>query len=158
MRIYPEAFTSSFDEECTRLPGWSVRRLTADPARPHDAVFGCFAHQALVGVVGLEGRYRVKERHNATVIGMVVHPQWQGEGIARQLMTVLMEFARQQPELVQIDLTVTQGNAPAQHLYELCGFVVYGVRPKAIRVDGQYFSKVLMALDVQRSEADLPCR
>jgi ribosomal protein S18 acetylase RimI-like enzyme len=89
---------------------------------------------------------------------MVVHPQWQGAGIARQLMDALMEFARQQPGLVQIDLTVTQGNAPAQHLYEQCGFVVYGVRPNAIWVDGQYLSKVLMALDVQRSEPEVPCR
>jgi hypothetical protein len=96
---HPTAFTSSAAEEAARPLSWSEQRLKPDVQRPHDIFLGAWQGKLLLGMVGLQGRYRVKERHNATL---------------------------------------------AQALYECCGFRVWGVMPRAVRVDGSLFAKVHM--------------
>jgi ribosomal protein S18 acetylase RimI-like enzyme len=146
LREHPEAFTSSFDEEAVRPLSWSEQRLSVDPQRPHDFFLGAFQDAVLVGMVGLHGRYRAKERHNASVVGMFVAPEAGGLGLGWALMRDLLERARALAALEQLDLTVTQGNERAQALYERCGFLVYGVLPHAIKVDGEDCAKVHMVL------------
>ena len=60
------------------------------------------------------------------------------------LVQALLAHARSLPELQQLDLTVTEGNPMAQALYERCGFSVWGVMPRAVKVDGCLFAKVHM--------------
>lgn len=146
LALHPEMFSSSAEEEAARAPQWAVQRLTPDPDKPHDFFLGAFAGDTLVGCVGLEGRYRRKERHNATIRGMMVLPAWRRQGIADQLLQALLARARTLPTLEQIDLTVTQGNDGAQRLYARSGFAVYGVQPAALRVGAAVYAKVLMAL------------
>ena len=141
---HPQAFTSSAEEEAQKPLSWSVQRLTPDPSKPHDAFWGAFEAGALVGMVGLHGRYRPKEKHNATVVGMYVAQTASHRGLGRALLQALLAWARQWPTLEQLDLTVTAGNLSAQHLYETCGFKVYGVLPHAVKVNGQDHAKVLM--------------
>jgi hypothetical protein len=85
LREHPEAFTSSLEEEeqFGRPRAWSETRLRDGPAaRPHDFFLGGFVQgDALVGTVGLQGRYRAKERHNASVVGMFVAPEAGGVGL-----------------------------------------------------------------------------
>nr|MBP9785941.1 GNAT family N-acetyltransferase [Giesbergeria sp.] len=107
---------------------------------------GAFIGDELVGMVGLQGRYRPKERHNAAVVGMYVAPDAAGRGVGGALMRELLAQARALPDLEQLDLTVTQGNDVAQSLYTRLGFGAFGVLPRAIRVDGRYFAKVHMNL------------
>jgi RimJ/RimL family protein N-acetyltransferase len=146
LREHPDAFTSSAEQEADKPLAWSQRRLTPDAARPHDFFLGAVEGVDLCGVVGLEGRYRPKERHNATLVGMVVAAERAGQGIGRALVEGLIERARALPSLEQIELTVTAGNARARRLYEHCGFVLIGVVPRAIRVDGCYHDKLQMQL------------
>ena len=146
LREHPEAFTSSFDQEAGKPLDWSQRRLSPDVARPHDFFLGAFRAGVLCGVVGLQGRYRPKEFHNATLVGMVVAPEHAGRGVGRALVEALVHHARQLPSLEQIDLTVTAGNERARVLYERCGFTQVGVLPRAIRVDGCYHDKLQMQL------------
>lgn len=141
---YPQAFTSSAEEEAARPLDWSVQRLTDAPQRPNDLFLGAFVAGRLQGLVGLQGRYRPKERHNATVVGLFVAPEAGGRGLGRALMVALLNGARARPELLQLDLTVTEGNAAAQGLYVSLGFTVYGVLPRAVRVDGRDYAKIHM--------------
>ena len=146
LREHPDAFTSSFEEEDLRPLSWSEARLEASPLRPHDFFLGAVLDGVLVGMVGLQGRYRAKERHNASVVGMFVAPEDSGLGLGRALMQDLLVRAHALPALEQLDLTVTQGNHRAQALYEQCGFSACGVLPHAIKVDGQDYAKVHMVL------------
>ena len=146
LREHPDAFTSSFEEEQGRPLAWAEARLRDDAFRPHDFFLGAFADGALAGIVGLQGRYRPKERHNAAVVGMYVAPDAAGRGVGGALMRELLAQARALPDLEQLDLTVTQGNDVAQALYTRLGFGAFGVLPRAIRVDGRYFAKVHMNL------------
>ncbi len=146
LREHPDAFTSSFEEEDLRPLGWSEARLRPDPLRPHDFFLGAVLDGVLVGMVGLQGRYRAKERHNASVVGLFVAPEAGGQGLGMNLVQDLLARARALPALEQLDLTVTQGNDRAQALYERCGFSVFGVLPHAIKVNGRDYAKVHMML------------
>lgn len=146
LREHPEAFTSSFEEEQGRPLAWAEARLRDDPFRPHDLFLGAFEGETLAGVVGLQGRYRPKERHNATVVGMYVVPEAAGRGLGRALMNELLARSRALPDLAQLDLTVTEGNDAAQALYARCGFTVFGRQPNAIRLDGREFTKLHLML------------
>ena len=146
LREHPDAFTSSFEEERAKPLAWSASRLTASADRPHDFFLGAFKNDALGGAVGLQGRYRPKECHNASLIGMYVAPELAGQGAGRALVCELLQQAREFAVLEQIDLTVTAGNDRAQQIYEGCGFTVFGVMPRAIQVHKQYYVKVHMVL------------
>ena len=142
---HPTAFTSSAAEEAARPLSWSQQRLAPDAQRPHDVFLGAWQSNVLQGMVGLQGRYRVKERHNATLVGLYVSPQASHHGLGLALVQALLAHARALPELQQLDLTVTEGNPKAQALYERCGFSVWGVMPRAVKVDGRVYAKVHMA-------------
>jgi ribosomal protein S18 acetylase RimI-like enzyme len=56
----------------------------------------------------------------------------------------LLAVAAARDGVTLIQLTVTEGNAAAQSLYERCGFEVFGVEPFAVALDGRYLSKCHM--------------
>ncbi|WP_157694115.1 GNAT family N-acetyltransferase [Hydrogenophaga crassostreae] len=144
LREHPEAFTSSYEEELDRPLAVALARLTPSSALPNDVFFGAWRGRELVGVLGLQGRYRMKERHTATVVGTFVAPEVRGMAVGDALMRALLDHARNCSELVQLDLTVTAGNHHAQCLYERFGFGKWGVYPNAVCVNGLFVDKVHM--------------
>lgn len=77
-------------------------------------------------------------------------PQAQrGKGIGAELVRRVLDHARAQPQLVLVQLTVTQGNHGAQGLYERQGFTPFGVEPCAVAVGERYVSKVHMWCDLR---------
>ncbi|MEJ0004199.1 MAG: GNAT family N-acetyltransferase [Pararobbsia sp.] len=153
LEAHPEAFTSDHDEAEARGPEMLRHRLSADPASGN-FVLGAFdRHGRLVGMVGLERLARKKESHTALLFGMYVPAEIAGQGIGRRLLQDVLDRARQVPGVERIQLTVTRTNAPAVHLYESVGFKAFGMETGAIRVDGQYYDKVYMALVLARSGA-----
>jgi RimJ/RimL family protein N-acetyltransferase len=140
---HPDAFTSSTAERAALPPAWWETRLSAEPA-PKELVLGAFNDGELVGVVGLSFEEREKVRHKATLFGTYVRPCFRGQGIGRQLVLAALEYARTRPGLKVVQLTVTEGNGPAETLYENCGFVRFGVEPLAVAVGSEYVSKIHM--------------
>lgn len=149
LQEHPEAFTSSAEQDANQPLSWAQRRLACDAIRPQDFFLGAFDNGVLVGIVGLQGHYRLKEHHNSTLVGMYVPRERAGAGLGRVLAQALIARAITIPLLTQIDLTVTAGNRHAQALYAHCGFTVVGLWPRAIRVDGIYHDKVRMQLQLR---------
>jgi len=149
---HPDAFTSTAAEGENRPLSWWKARLSTEPAAKR-LVLGAFDGGELVGVVGLSFEHREKVRHKATLFGMYVRPQWRGRGLGRQLIQSVLAHARERAEIKVIQLTVTEGNAPAITLYESCGFVPFGVEPLAIAVGSEYMAKVHMW---RRGDSDEP--
>jgi ribosomal protein S18 acetylase RimI-like enzyme len=136
-RDYPEAFTSSFEEESLKPLANSEQRLSESSSC---RVWGAFVENRLVGMVGLEREQRQKIRHKGLIIGMYVAPEFARRGIARTLLNTLLEHARQ-IDLELLVLTVTCGNEAAERLYHETGFKSWGIEPGAIKLHDQRFDK-----------------
>ncbi len=53
---------------------------------------------------------------------VVIHPTFQGKGLAQQLLSYIITYARSEYKLAALDLHVWEQNRPAIHLYETLGF------------------------------------
>ena len=147
LRIYPDAFTSSYEEDVEKPLSWVEARLAPGRLAPDDFVLGAFdAHGQLAGCIGLNVEARRKQRHKGFVFGMYVAPEFAARGIGRALLSACIERARGIPCLEQLNLTVTATNQRAVKLYETAGFSTFGVEPCAIKVGDAYFAKAHMVL------------
>lgn len=143
---FPEAFTSSFEEdEKQPIEKWEVR-LDGE----HTLFWGAFEGEQLCGMVGLERETRAKNRHKGTVVGMYVSQEYFGTGMGRALIDALLAHAREQG-LELLVLTVTEGNTVATNFYGAAGFRSFGIEPRAIKVDGRPYAKNHMYLDLTAS-------
>jgi len=152
LREHPEAFTSSYEEDSQKPLSWVEARLTPTPQSPHNFVLGAFSDDgALVGSVGLAVEERMKQRHKALVFGMFVAPEAGGRGIGRALLDACIARARSIPGLELLNLTVTATNERSCRLYATAGFRTMAIEERAIRVNGVYYPKAHMVLELRPS-------
>jgi RimJ/RimL family protein N-acetyltransferase len=140
---FPDAFTSSVEEETPTAGEWSVERL--QPREGH-VMFGAFVGGTLAGTTGLERLTRAKEQHKAVLYGMYVAPEYGGRHLGRRLVEAAVAAARSWPGLEQIALTVTRTNLRAHRLYIEAGFVTFGIEHRAIKFGDTYYDKEHMVL------------
>ncbi|QTD44189.1 GNAT family N-acetyltransferase [Ottowia testudinis] len=139
----PEAFTSDFDTASALPPATYATRL-GQPPDDH-FILGAFdASGAMLGAVVCERQARLKKRHEAELVGMIIAPEARSRGIGKALLKEFDTLVRQLPGLEQVVLSVTASNAAAVRLYEGAGFVRYGLQPRATQVDGVYHDKAWM--------------
>ncbi len=144
LREHPDAFTSSHEEVAMQPLAVAEKRLAA---MSEEKIWGAFVNGELAGMVGLSHETRLKNRHKATLVGMYVAPEFTGQGIARALVTTLLQDARASG-LALVILTVTDSNRQALALYQSAGFTAFGTEPDAIRVAGRSFGKTHMYLQL----------
>jgi RimJ/RimL family protein N-acetyltransferase len=144
---HEKAFTSDAAAEALRSAQSYAGRLGNDDS--HAFTLGAFRGDRLVGAVTCEHDARVKVQHLGHIIGMMVHTEEQGRGVGSALLGALIERASADAELHQLTLNVTAGNAAAERLYERSGFTRYGTHARAIRVDGKFFDKHHMLLNLK---------
>ncbi|MBL8520838.1 MAG: GNAT family N-acetyltransferase [Betaproteobacteria bacterium] len=148
---HPAEFTSTVEERAVQPIEWWVRRIGGESTDAR--AFGAFREGELVGTVALEFATRTKMRHKATLIGMYVVEAGRRCGTGRQLVRTVLDAARARAGVRQVLLTVTEGNHPAQRLYESCGFEAFGTEPRALYADGRFRGKVHMWCDLERRSA-----
>jgi len=158
LQLYPDAFTSSYEEDVGKPLSWVEARLVPPQGGPGFVLGACSGDGQIVGSVGLEVEARRKQRHKALLFGMYMAPEHSGRGGGRALVEACLERARRIPGLEQIYLTVTASNERAKRLYENAGFHVFGLEEHALKIDGRYFAKAHMVLRFAepsgRQEAD----
>jgi ribosomal protein S18 acetylase RimI-like enzyme len=132
LRLHPEAFGASFEEEAARDDAAFAARLAPPPP---GAVFGAFdgAGAALLGTAGLHVDRALKSRHKGLVWGVHVRPEARGRGLGAALLAAVVAHARA-AGLERLHLAVGTGNAPARALYDAAGFVSWGVEREALRL------------------------
>ncbi len=140
---HPDAFTSSVAERGALPLSWWQKRLDPAPLA-EQVVLGAFDGERLVGAAGLQFEPREKARHKANLFGMYVAPGSRQGGFGRRLVLAVLEEAASREGVKVVQLTVTEGNAPARTLYEDCGFQAFGVEPFAVALGGVFLSKVHM--------------
>jgi ribosomal protein S18 acetylase RimI-like enzyme len=150
---HPDAFTSDAASALLQPPETYASRLGFD--RPEGGEFTLAAWQGsrMVGCIGCQRDARIKVRHIGHIVGMMVRQEVQGRGIGRALLVQCIALARLAEGLTMLTLTVTASNEAAVRLYERTGFVKYGSLPRAICVEGRYYAKDQMLLQLDAADA-----
>jgi len=133
----PRAFGESAEEH--RATSMEVFRNRLASASDDDYVLGAFSRSKLVGTVGFGRSTRRKQRHKARIWGVFVDEAYRGQGIARRLLSEVLERAKALPELEQIILTVGDEQKSAKSLYASLGFTVFGHEPRALKIDEKLY-------------------
>jgi ribosomal protein S18 acetylase RimI-like enzyme len=138
LRTTPDAFGSTYDAEAARSDEQHAGRLATS------VVFGAYAGDEIVGVVGCKRYDNARELHKAFLWGFYVEPAHRRCGVASGLLTASLRAAPDGVE--QILLTVVADNRPAIALYEQFGFRPYGIEPRSLASSGTYVDEMLMVL------------
>jgi RimJ/RimL family protein N-acetyltransferase len=146
----PRAFGSSAEEHRATSLEVFTKRLAA--ASDDNYVVGAFVNGALVGTVGFGRETRRKERHKARIWGVFVDHQYRGQGIARRLLSEVLQRATALPGLERIILTVGDHQAAAKRLYSSLGFTIFGHERGALKISNEYVDEDYMVYVVPKRE------
>lgn len=143
LQNHPEAFGSDHETESQRGVSETEERLRDDMG----ATFVAEANSHLAGMAGI-GRYRHKKtRHNATIWGVYIRPEWRGRGILDRLMEACSGWAAKR-NVEMLKLAVVSTNVAAINGYLRAGFRIYGVEPRVLLLNGVYYDEFLMVKDL----------
>jgi GNAT superfamily N-acetyltransferase len=135
----PFAFGSRLEEEQDRPEAFWRSRLESHAAATFLATRG---HQT----VGLVRTFVESEDvTSAKLVSMWVAPHARGQGVGQQQVAVVVQWARDH-DATSVQLWVTETNAAARRLYELCGFILSGGQQKL--PSDPTLSEVAMRLDL----------
>jgi len=140
----PFAFGRSAEEHY-HIPVETIAQRFRD-SHPGYFTLGAFENGSLVGMATFMRDEGLKERHKGRVFGVYVSKEQRRIGLARTLITALLERAKRDPSLEQVLLGVATGQTAARQLYRSLGFETYGTEPKALKVGSQYIDEDHMIL------------
>jgi ribosomal protein S18 acetylase RimI-like enzyme len=138
----PEYYSSSYEEESKRDLSMIESRLSQESFQ----TFGAFKGDMLVGIVTLARESREKTKHIADIFGMYVDSNYRHQGFGKALMTYVIKQAKDDLNIKQLRLSVTDTNQPAIKLYESFGFISYGLEKNAMYYNQTYYHSLMMAL------------
>lgn len=136
LQLDPDAFGSIYEVEAARPLTWF------EDATRNLAIFGAYADERIVGMIGFGRHTGAKIQHKGFLWGMFVHRSMRRHGAGAALLKGAIEHAS--PAVEQITLSVVTTNRPAIALYEKFGFTAYGNEAHALKVDGRYVDELLM--------------
>ncbi|MDG3043022.1 GNAT family N-acetyltransferase [Roseicyclus marinus] len=136
LRAAPRAFGST-QAEWAAKPEREIRDWLA---KIH--TLGLFDGARLVGTATFHRDATARAAHRAEVIAVYLRSDVRGRGHGARLIDALADAAAAQG-ILQLELDVADGNAPAIALYQRTGFVTVGRMPRAMR-DGVGFSDTLV--------------
>ncbi|WP_047150514.1 GNAT family N-acetyltransferase [Aneurinibacillus tyrosinisolvens] len=141
----PEAFATTYEETIGQedlLEEMKRRLICTDNAFS----MGAFAGDRLVSIVTLLREQMIKLRHKAVLVAMYTASSERGKGRAKALLKKVIDEARKQEGLEQLNLTVVKRNEAARNLYLSLGFEVFGIEKNSMKYDGAYWDEELMVL------------
>jgi L-phenylalanine/L-methionine N-acetyltransferase len=139
LRLLPSSIDNTMAIPSERLTRTQSR---LESSSPDDHVFVAVLDGQIVGMAGLHVGTG-KGRHCAS-LGIMVHDRFQGRGIGRELMDMLLHVADNFLGLNRVELDVYPDNLRAIKLYESCGFEHEGRRRKAVWRHGEHQDVLMM--------------
>ena len=103
---------------------WSEASFAAQFAARSAVTLGWFEDETLIAFALFQDT-----AGEADLLTVATHPARLGQGIARRLLTTLIEDLKQRGTM-RLTLDVAEDNAPARHLYTSLGFTEDGRRPR----------------------------
>lgn len=87
---------------------------------------------------------RAVKQHHVGEFGIVILQEYWNMGIARRMITFMLQWVERHPVIHYINLSVMAGNEKAIRLYRNFGFAEEGRRPSAVRQDEKVFQDVIL--------------
>lgn len=143
----PQAFISTFEVETKKPLSGFVYELSYAQQSPIWGYYGIFIDQKLVGFCQISKVYAVKKTHIANLYNLYVDPHHRGQGLAKKLVTKVLEKAKSQ-NIERVFINYLSKNKSARGFYDHLGFKQCGVRPKAAKDGDEYDDEVEMVLEV----------
>ncbi len=153
LRLHPESFVPSYDEERDIDPETIPPRSRSDWMSGGNFILGAYAFGWLAGAVGVRRWPRRKQRHKATLWLIFTDPAVRGQGVGRKLLERAIMECQSDPELELLHLSVGSESQAARVLYTNLGFQPYGVEPQAMKLEDRYIDVELLALPVSEAPA-----
>ena len=109
---------------------------------------GAFESKKLVGMATFMREAGEKERHKGRIYAVYVSPMQRRRGIAKALLSRLLETARKDSSLEQVLVSVATSQIAARQLYRSLGFQTYGTEPNAMKLGEMYVDEDHMILRI----------
>lgn len=144
-------FLMRYPEECSKYTSDSEKALfDRINASSNEVMLVCLVDGKVAGNCHLSIYTGLKTRHRATVAIALLSEFW-GQGIGTRMFNELIRIAKENEDVMQIELQLIEGNNRARHLYEKLGFRITGVHPNAIRLkDGRLLNEYTMIKEIKR--------
>lgn len=140
-------FISDVDEY-TATPEWMAEVIRGAARRSHSCFLVARRGGGIVGALTVAGGSLRRTRHVGR-LEVYVCQAARGGGIGRELMEIVIGWARELPQMRKLSLAVFEDNTRAVTLYEDLGFATEGRRVGEYRErDGKLRTDLLMWLDV----------
>lgn len=101
----------------------------------------------IIGHIDLRAHFDQQAAHRC-MLGIGVARRYRKMGIGTMLIAHAEKWARENTSLQWIDLYELSVNIPAIKLYEATGFCKVGEIPAKYKMDGMYFSEMIMAKEL----------
>lgn len=148
LREYPENFGMTAEEEAAIPLEFIERRFKQDLAGEDRFILGAFDGDDLIAIVGFDRQQLQQRRHIGVMWGIFVAASHRKKGVARSMLSDLLERARNIPGITHIRVTTNADNEGAKKLYSSLGFASWGVEPHALLVKGKLHDEEHFALDL----------
>lgn len=139
------AFGSTYERENNFTTEKFKQRLESSDSK---FVVGGFIDKKLVCIATFIRNSGQKDKHKSMLVGMYCEKEYRGTGIAKSVVDLILEKARNIEGLEIINLMVVSENIRAKTFYESFGFKKYGTEPKAMFDGSKYYDEDLMYLEV----------
>lgn len=144
---HPEAFSSSYEEEVIEDASFFIRRLN----QQHAYCLGAFDQEVMVGMAVFVPQERVKIHHMGDIFSVYVSPTYRKMNIGYLMIQNIIAYTKNLGYIEQIKLSVTSTNVDAIHLYQRCGFEIYGLDPNVIKINDTYYDSSLMIFYLKKA-------
>lgn len=146
----PQNFGRRFRDEVNREPE-EIKAIIRQ-----NQVYGVYCADELVAVAAFEnpGQENPAAKHKRIISGVYVRPDKRRQGVANIITARLINIAKREPGVTQINLTVTGTNEEAIALYKKFGFEVEGVQKDAVCIEGISYDWIHMRLKLEDEETE----
>ncbi|WP_339052595.1 N-acetyltransferase [Candidatus Lariskella endosymbiont of Epinotia ramella] len=135
----PENFESSYEDELHWPDSKFQDMLT------NNDIFATFVNNSLASCAAFYQMHRSKTKHRGVIWSVYTKPEYRRMGIASILLNEIINKTRER--VSQLHLNCLTYNTSAIELYKKHGFRIYGIEPKSIKVNNEFFDEYLMILD-----------
>lgn len=96
--------------------------------------------------VGMIDLFDFDPQHHRAGLGILVLPEYQSKGIAKEAIQLLIKYAFTHLQLHQIYVNVTTDNKKSIELFKKVGFKIVGTQQDWLFYNGQYKDELLLQL------------